>query len=75
MARSPPTPGSGVTAEGAVIALATGAVICCGYSLIHDKDLRRSVKMTAGGALCVMGAFLFAPAGLRKMWMGDYTHI
>ena len=74
MAR-PVNAGSGVTAEGAVIALATGAVIGCGYSLFKDQDLRRSVKITAGAALSVMGAFLFAPAGLRRMWMGDYSYL
>ena len=67
--------GHGVTAEGAVLALATGAVLGCGYALLNDQDLRRTAKSTVGAALCVMGSFLFAPAGFRRMWIGDYTHL
>jgi len=64
-----------VTVEGAAIAAATGAVAGLGYALLEDRDLRRSIKTSIGLGLVVLGSYLFSPAGLRRMWLGDYSHL
>ena len=44
----PKVTGAGVSSDGALIALATGALGGLGYALLQDHDLKRTVKSSIG---------------------------
>ena len=55
----PQPPKVGIEPRGAALALATGACLAAGYSLLQDHDERRIKKNVAGGSLFFLGSYLF----------------
>ena len=49
----------GIEPRGAALAVATGACLAAGYSLLLDHDERRIKKSVAGGSLSFLGSYLF----------------
>ena len=49
----------GLEPRGMALAVATGACLAAGYSLLQDHDLRRIKKSIAGGSLSFLGTYLF----------------
>jgi hypothetical protein len=49
----------GIEPRGAALAIATGACLAAGYSLLQDHDVRRIKKNVAGGSLFFLGSYLF----------------
>lgn len=50
----------GIEPRGLALAVATGACLAAGYSLIQDHDERRLKKSVAGGGLSFLGCYLFS---------------
>ena len=59
MAQPPAVPKVGLEARGAALAVATGACIAGGWSLLQDHDERRLKKSVLGGSLAFLGSYLF----------------
>lgn len=49
----------GLSIRGASLAVASGACLAAGYSLVNDHDVKRLKKSVAGGALGFLGSYLF----------------
>jgi hypothetical protein len=60
-----------VSLSGALMAALSGAVLGGGRSLMYDDEASSSktARKACGGALLVVGLYLFAPAGLRREWL------
>ena len=72
MARAAPatsTNSAALSSEGALIALSVGVLGGVGVALFNDDNTQRLVKRACGGGLIMLSAYLFAPAGLRKIWL------
>ena len=59
MGKAPQLQKVGMTPEGAALAVATGACLAAGYSLLQDHDERRIKKSVAGGSLFFLGSYMF----------------
>ena len=52
----------------AILAIVSGAMMGAGYAFFNDEDERRFQQRSVGGAVMVLGLYVFAPAGLREAW-------
>ena len=59
MAKSAPLQKVEMTPKGAAIAVATGACLAAGWSLMADHDEKRIKKSVAGGSLFFLGSYMF----------------
>ena len=42
----------------------------CGYALLNNESNAKGVvRQTLGGAIMTAGLYLWAPSGLRRLWL------
>jgi hypothetical protein len=60
-----------ITVEGILAAAVSGFATCLGYVMIMEPDssTEKLVKRAAGGAVFVVGLYLWAPTWLRGIWL------
>lgn len=65
-----PTKDWGVNMEGALVATISGFAICWGYGMVTepDENSTKTLKRAQGGAMLMMGLYLWAPTWLRNFW-------
>ena len=64
----------GLSFVGAAAAALAGAMMGAGYGLLQEQDATTKnnqmvMRRAQGGALLVMGLYLWAPSWLRKSWL------
>ena len=59
---------------GALIAGLSGMTMGAGYGLLKDPPLSNEMvkRRATGGALLVMGLYLWAPSFLREFWLAPW---
>eukprot|EP00040_Diaphanoeca_grandis_P005316 m.32307 g.32307 ORF g.32307 m.32307 type:complete len:72 (-) comp16623_c2_seq1:242-457(-) len=64
------TSNSHLTLEGTLTAMASGAMLAFGWSLLQNEtDIKSVSRMTTGGAIFTAGLYLWAPATVRRAWL------
>ena len=56
--------------QGAMLAALSGSLLGCGYALLsNDTRVSDVVRRSVGGAVFMAGAYMWAPASLRRAWL------
>ena len=66
--------GSELSPEGAITAFSSGLMIGLGWALLNNdrfKDVKEVLSTAFGGGIFVTGLYLWAPAALRRAWVGE----
>lgn len=62
----------GMTIVGTLMSALAGMTLGAGYGLLTDPSISTEMvtRRASGGALFVMGLYLWAPTFLREFWLG-----